>query len=169
MPHAITCPQCNAPITPHRFAALDRVVPIAATRLNWTMRLFRRRVSIPPSASGTTLHPTGFPRGARLVIATGHWTGILRRAASRTCTPDGGHAGPPSWSSSNCCADPKNRDLFDNEWAAIQTLQEKHCTRRGHVHPADSPTRATWRQHRRGFCWQAGHDFPLGQRIPPYL
>ena len=123
MPYAITCPQCNGPITPHRFAR-SIVCPYCGN----TVELDET------SVLAETFHeafriwndPASYGISSWVSFGDSHWT--LDKHLARGSISDVYAGWRARWPTElvilKLLRDPKNSNLFDNEWAAIQTLQK---------------------------------------------
>ena len=123
MPHAITCPQCNGPITPHRFArsivcpycgntvALDETL-VQADNFHEAFRIWN--------------DPVSYGISSWVSLGNSHWT--LDRHLAQGSISDVYAGRRARWPTElvilKLLRDPKDRELFDNEWMAVQTLQK---------------------------------------------
>lgn len=131
MPHAITCPQCNGPITPHRFAR-SIVCPYCGN----TVELDETIVSV------ETFHetfrawndPASYGIASWVSLGGSHWA--VERQLAQGTTSDVYAGRRARWPTElvilKVLRDAKDWDLFDNEWTAIQSLQ-KSKTQGAHV------------------------------------
>lgn len=123
MKHAITCPQCNAPLTPHRFTAsivcsyCGNIVQlgdptISAARFHEAFRVWN--------------DPGAYQISSLVSIGESHWaidTHLAHGSISDVYT--GRRARwPTELVLLKILRDPRFTSQFDNEWNAIQTLQE---------------------------------------------
>lgn len=123
MPQAITCPQCNGPITPHRFAR-SIVCPYCGN----TVELDEAIVS------AATFHeafrawndPASYGISSWASLGDSHWA-VERKLAQGTRS-DVYAARRARWPTElvvlKALRDAKDRELFDNEWTAIEALQK---------------------------------------------
>jgi hypothetical protein len=155
MPQAITCPQCNGPITPHRFARAI-VCPYCGN----TVELDETSVSV------ETFHesfqawndPASYGISSRVSLGEKHWA--LDKHLAQGSISDVYAGRRARWPTElvvlKVLRDPEDRALFDNEWAAIQSLQ-KSSAQGAHVF-----TRLMPQPVAHGTC--SGGDF-AGRRV----
>ena len=131
MPQAITCPQCNGPITPHRFTR-SIVCPYCGN----TVELDEAAASA--AVFQDALHawndPASYGIGSVVSLDERHWA--VERLLARGSTSDVYAGRLARWPTElvvlKVLRDDKDKALFDNEWAAIQALR-KSRTRGGEV------------------------------------
>ncbi len=122
MEHAVMCPQCNAPLAPHRFAT-SIVCSFCGTTVRLDNRPFRRLFFTMHSAPGTRRRLTRFPPGSRSAVAIGPWKMIAQGDISDVYT-----ARLARWPTElvivKLLRDPQDAGRLDNEWQALQTLHK---------------------------------------------
>jgi len=123
MPQAITCPQCNAPITPHRFARAI-VCPYCGNTV--TLDEAAASAQIFHDAFRTWNDPASHGIASWISLGERHWA-VERLLASGSISDV--YAGrrarwPTELVVLKVLRDDKHRELFDSEWAAIQALQK---------------------------------------------
>lgn len=122
MEHAIMCPQCNAPLAPHRFAR-----SVVCAFCGATVQLDESSVSA--AQFHAALHswnsPESYQLSAWISIGESHWA--LERCIAHGQISDVYTARRARWPTElvlvKLLRDSKDRALFDNEWQALQALQ----------------------------------------------
>ena len=126
MEHAIMCPQCNAPLTPHRFAR-----SVVCSYCGTTVQLDE------PSLSASIFHeafrvwnsPGTYQIRSWVSIGNRHWA--LEKFVAHGDISDVYTARLARWPTElailKLLRDRQDIDLFENEWNAIQVLQKSHA------------------------------------------
>ena len=122
MEHAIMCPQCNAPLTPNRFAS-----SIVCSYCGATVRLDES------SVAAATFHqafrvwnsPETYQISSWITLGDSHWA--LDRCIARGDLSDVYTARRARWPTElvlvKLLRDRKDLDLFEHEWDVLQELQ----------------------------------------------
>ena len=127
MVHAITCPQCNGPITPHRFARAI-VCPYCGN----TVELDEALVSVTTfqEAFRTWNDPASYGVDSWASLGNSHWA--VERQLAQGSISDVYAGRRARWPTElvvlKALRDAKDRDFFDNEWEAIQDLQKSNAS-----------------------------------------
>ena len=123
MEHAIMCPQCNAPLTPHRFAR-----SVVCAYCGTTVQLDESSVSarIFHEAFRTWNSPNSYQISSWISIGSRHWA--LEKLIAQGEFSDVYTARLARWPTElvivKLLRDRQDADLFDNEWNALQALQK---------------------------------------------
>jgi len=126
MEHAIMCPQCNAPLTPHRFAR-----SIVCSYCGATVQLDEAAVSATlfHEAFRTWNSPQSYPISSWVSIGNSHWA--LGTCIAHGDTSDVYIAQRARWPTElvilKILRDRQDIDLFDNEWESLQALQQSEA------------------------------------------
>jgi serine/threonine protein kinase len=122
MEHAIMCPQCNAPLAPHRFAR-SIVCPYCGA----TVQLDETSVSAEAfhKAFRVWNSPESYQISAWVSIGDSHWA--LERCIAHGDISEVYTARRARWPTElailKILRDSQNTDRFDNEWHSLQELQ----------------------------------------------
>ena len=123
MEHAIMCPQCNAPLAPHRFAT-----SIVCSFCGTTVRLDELSVSasIFHEAFRVWNAPQSYQISSWITLGDRHWA--LEKLIAQGEISDVYTARLARWPTElviiKLLRDPRDAERFDNEWNALQTLQK---------------------------------------------
>jgi hypothetical protein len=123
MEHAIICPQCNAPLAPHRFAQ-----SIVCSYCGTTIRLDESSVSasIFHEAFRVWNSPESYQIPSWISIGNRHWT--LDKFIAHGDVSDVYTGRLARWPTElallKLLRDRQDDELFDNEWNALQLLQK---------------------------------------------
>jgi hypothetical protein len=126
MEHAIMCPQCNAPLTPHRFAR-----SIVCSYCGTTVQLDESSVSssIFHEAFRLWNAPETYHIPSWISIGDRHWA--LEKFIARGDFSDVYTARLARWPTElailKLLRDRQDIDRFENEWNSIQVLQNSHA------------------------------------------
>jgi hypothetical protein len=126
MEHAIVCPQCNAPLAPHRFAR-----SIVCSYCGTTVQLDESSVSaaIFHEAYRVWNSPETYQIPAWVSIGTSHWK--IDKLIAHGEISDVYAARRARWPTElvtlKLLRDRQNINLFDNEWDALQALQRSEA------------------------------------------
>ena len=123
MEHAVMCPQCNAPLAPHRFAT-----SIVCSFCGTTVRLDESSVSasIFHDAFRTWNAPETYQVSSWITIGGRHWA--LEKMIAQGDISDVYTARLARWPTElvivKLLRDPQDAGRLDNEWQALQTLHK---------------------------------------------
>jgi hypothetical protein len=122
MEHAIMCPQCNAPLAPHRFAR-----SIVCSYCGATVQLDEASVSAATFQDAFRVwnSPATYQFSTWVSIDSSHWA--VEKHLAHGDISDVYTARRARWPTElailKILRDRKDIDLFDNEWEVLQTLQ----------------------------------------------
>ena len=126
MERAIICPQCNAPLSPHRFART-----IVCSYCGTTVQLDEASVSAAKfhAAFQVWNSPENYPFASWISIGESHWA--LTKCIAHGQISDVYTARRARWPTElallKVLRDPKDSKRFDNEWEALQALQRSQA------------------------------------------
>ena len=126
MEHAITCPQCNAPLAPHRFAR-----SVVCSYCGATVQLDESSLSASlfHKAFRSWNSPESYQVPSWLSIGESHWA--IGEHIARGDISDVYFGQRARWPTElvilKLLRDPGDTGLFDNEWEALQTLQRSEA------------------------------------------
>ena len=126
MSHAITCPQCNAPLTPHRFAS-STVCPYCGA----AVQLDEDWVSAEKfhDAFQAWNAPTSYQISSWISIGESHWALDRHIAQGDIADVYAGRRArwPTELAIIKLLRDPDDAALLEAEWAALQALQASNA------------------------------------------
>jgi hypothetical protein len=126
MEHALLCPQCNAPLTPHRFAST-----VVCAYCGTTVRLDESSVSaaIFHAAYRAWNSPGTAPDSSWVSLGGRHW--LLEKLIAPGAYADVYSARLARWPTElailKVLRHPQDAAPFDNEWNALQALQKSQA------------------------------------------
>jgi hypothetical protein len=124
---AMICPQCNAPLTPHRFAK-SAVCPYCGTTVHFVDAPLSANVFRKSFADWNNPASQGFHN--YISIGNSHWTLDELLSEEETCDIYLGQRArwPTEMAIIKLLRDEKNKPHFENEWQRIQTLHRSSAS-----------------------------------------